>query len=135
MAFPALVSLDDGDGPVFLTDQGRTFTEPMDNRKVDVQLASGTLKRYNQAKKRQWTFTWQWLPTSSTNTYDGNAGRDAVRTFAYEPRTLILSLANHPLNAPETYVVHVESYQEEMQRRDQTLGEHFWNVTLELKEV
>lgn len=135
MSYSPLVSLDDGNGPIFLTDQGRTFDEPQDQRKVDVELASGNLKRYIKAKKHTWTFTWDWCPTDSSNTYDGFGGRDDIKNFAEEKQSLVMSLLNHPSNPAQSFTVFVENYDEKMLRRDYTMQEHFWNITLELKEV
>jgi hypothetical protein len=130
MAFSNLVSL----GGVEFTDQGRTFDEVWDERRVENELANGAKRRYKKASKRRFTLSWDWLPNSASQTYDGKAGRDSLRSLVYSGTELTFIYRNQS-GSDETYTVFVESYSETLLRRDSFINASFYTVNLELVEV
>lgn len=115
------------------TDQGRTLSENREERSVVVQLASGKIKKYIMAIKKNWSISWQWLPNDPSFTHDGLNARDQLRGIAYVGNTFTMLLRNN-YGQTDSYTVWVESYSEEMIRRDDVSGQYFYNVSLELKE-
>lgn len=115
------------------TDQGRKLSESREERAVSVQLASGRTKKYILGEKHRWSVSWEWMPNSSENTYDGKAGRDLLRPLAYTGNTYGLIIRNS-YNNPQTYTVFIDSYTEEVIYRDNINGEFYYNVTIELME-
>jgi len=122
-------------GGVELTDQGRTFSESSELKKVDVELANGGTKRYYKAGKRKFSLNWTWAPDATAQTFDAYGARDAIRTLVYTGTSLVLIIRNHPTDLPVTYTVLIESYSENLLRRDVVSGVYFWELSLELMEV
>lgn len=116
-----------------LTDQGRTFSEAREERSVSVELASGRIKKYIKGLKRTWQIQWQWLPGDASSTHDGLGGRDQIRAIAYSANTFAL-ITRNTYGETDSYTVWVTDYDEELVRRDNVSGEHFYNVTLSLQE-
>lgn len=116
-----------------LTDAGRDLSQPIEIRAVTNELASGTLRRYLKAQKRSFSINWQWLPGLAGHTHDGGLARDGIYAAISTGTSLLLT--SEGVSSTETYVVLVDSYEEQLLRRDYVLGDTFWNVSLGLKEV
>jgi hypothetical protein len=129
MAYENILSLNDTE----FTDQGRTLSESREERAVSVQLASGKIKKYVMGEKKRWSLEWSWLPNSSSMTHDGKAARDQLRAIAYTGNTVTM-LVRNTYGQTDTYTVWVESYSEDVIRRDTVNGEFFYNVSIELME-
>lgn len=115
------------------TDQGRTFSEILENREVGVETARGVLNKYIKAQKKTYSLAWVWLPNSADETYDGKSGRDGLRDIAYGsgPYTCTLRYGTGIIT---NTTVWVESYSEDLLRRDFLTNGTFWNIRLDLKE-
>lgn len=129
MALSNLMSL----GGVEFTDDGRTYTEQRDERAVAVQLASGKLVKYIQAEKRIFNVNWTYLPQNLTFTSDHKGARNELRPVCYTGATTTIVIRN-VIGGSETYTVFVESYQENIVRRDMTNGNILYDIQISLKE-
>lgn len=129
MSLPNLISL----GGVELTDQGRTFSMSRDERSVPVQLASGVTKKYFMAVKYSFSLNWDMLPNASTKTYDLKSARDAIKTIS-DTQDVLTLIVRSPIGATNTYTVWVDSYSEDIVRRDYVGNTIWYNVKLDLKE-
>lgn len=118
---------------VEFTDHGRTLSEAREERAASVQLASGKIKKYVMGEKKRWTISWQWLPNSSALTYDSKGARDQLRALAFTGNTYSLLIRNTQ-GQSDYYTVFVESYDEELVRRDLLNNEFYYNVNIELME-
>jgi hypothetical protein len=119
---------------VELTDQGRTFNEGSAEKNVDMELSNGDTRRYRKATKRTFSINWDWCPDSSSRTHDLKAGRDGIRAAAYSGTSMIFVVRNHPTTT-ETYTVLLDSYSEEIIRRDIVSNVYFYTISLSLIEV
>lgn len=126
----ALVTLDG----IVLTDQGRTFNSDADLRVIEVENAKGEISQYIQAIKHKFNIEWEWLPSSSSQTYDGNAARDAIYNLIMSKKTHILELVSNASDERFKYIVFVSNYSEELMRRDINAEASFYRVSLELIE-
>lgn len=129
MAYETLITLNG----VEFTDQGRTFSESREERAVSVQLSSGKIKKYVMGEKHRWSISWDWLPNSASLTYDNKGARDQLRALAYTGNTYSLSLKN-TVGTTDSYTVFIESYEEELVRRDTVNNEFYYKVSIELME-
>lgn len=129
MALPNFISL----GGVELTDQGRTYSSARDERSQTVQLASGLTKKYFMAVKYSFNLSWDMLPSTSAQTFDGKAARDSIKTLVDTQSTLTL-IVRTPIGSASTFTVWVDSYSEDIVRRDYTNNVIWYNVKLDLKE-
>jgi hypothetical protein len=118
-----------------LTDQGRTFNEVNNEKVVDIELANGGLRRYLKGRKKTFSFSWDWCPNSSADTYDAKGGRDAIRAAAFSGTSMVLVLRSHPTNAASTYRVVLSNYTEDLLKRDYVSNRYFYNIKLDLTEV
>lgn len=130
MAYVALVSLNGKR----LTDHGRApLQNSSDERRVDSETAMGNSRRYTKAHKNTWSLSWEWLPSADQNTVDGNAARNYLVQMKSVPAALTLTVED--ISGTKSYTVLVENYTETLKRRDPIMNEHFYDVSLELKEV
>ena len=106
----------------------------------DVQLLSGNMRRFLRGVKQSFSLDWQYLPNRASMTVDGQYGRDYLQGLVGSRELLEFFIQDTPNDAGKTYTVYVESYAEDLVRRElinQTLtsyGTHFYNVNLTLRE-
>lgn len=118
MRYPNLVKLDNVD----LTDESRVpLQEEREERSIIVDLASGKKKKFVQGVRRRWTMTWENVAANASETVDGKAGRDEMRSIA-EGAAFIPFVLQDGRNTAENYTVMVENYSEEVLQRRGTGG-------------
>jgi hypothetical protein len=129
--FPAAIWIDNN----ALTDQGRApVAVGRDERSVINELATGKRKRYVKAIKHTFSMSWEWLPDDEFDTIDGGWARKKMREFIGDsPYTHTLRFYDRNAGWKE-YTVFVNSYSEELVRRDPHTGTHFWSVSIEFEE-
>lgn len=118
---------------VEFTDQGRTVSENLEQRSVNVQLASGRIKKYVMGNKKRWSVSWEWLPQDQSLTADGKGARNELKSLAFTGNTYTL-LMRDSVGQTNVYVVFIEAYNESLIRRDMINNQFFYNVSLELME-
>jgi len=129
MALPNLITL----GGYELTDQGRTFSSARDERSIPVELASGLTKKYFKAVKYTFSIAWTQLPSLSTQTYDKKEARNTLKVLS-DTQAVLPLIVRAPIGTTQTYNVWIESYSENIMRRDFVSGAIFYEVSLELKQ-
>ena len=130
MPFEALIKLDD----IELSDHFRApVSVEREGRMVEVELASGKIKRYWKGSARStFSISWQWLPSLDESTIDGLAGRDTLRDEFKDSQVTHTLLFRDEDGDEEQYTVWVDSYSEEITRR---AGDDFFcTVNLSLRE-
>lgn len=125
-----LMSLDG----VELSDHGRSFSSDRVEKIVKVELANGNRKQYVKDIKRNFKMQWKWLPNSNSATSDGNIGRDSLKNLCMDGNTHILVLRDLASGLTQTFTVFVDSYSEDIARRDYISGLYFYNISVELSE-
>lgn len=115
------------------TDQNRTISESREERSVAVQLANGNTMKYVMGEKKRWSINWTWLPDNEQLTYDGKGARDHIRALSYTGNTYTLVMRSS-YGSIETYTIFIESYSENIVRRDTVNGQYFYDVSVELAE-
>ncbi len=129
----ARVNLMSLDG-VELSDHGRKFSSDKIQKIVQVELANGTRKQYVKATKRNFKMQWSWLPNGDSSTSDGFAGRDTLKSLCMNENTHTLVLRDLASGSTQNFTVFVDSYSEDIARRDYKGGIYFYNITVELTE-
>lgn len=129
--YPTLLKIDDER----LTDQGRSpLSISREERSVINELASGLRKKYVKGVKHTFSFGWTLLPSASEQTIDGGLGRNILsQKFGFEGGLHILVVEDDALGFQE-FNVFIDSYSEELVRRDPASGIFLWNVSMELSE-
>lgn len=128
--YPALIKLN----TTTLTDESRgPLKEDRDERSVKLTLASGRIRKYIKGIRRKWDVSWENVAMDSSNTIDGFAGRNEIRSLAQSGDTLTLTIQDGR-NTDETYTVFIDSYTDEVVMR-QGPGEMFrYSVKMSLIE-
>lgn len=129
--FPAAIWIDN----VPLTDQGRgPIVRSRDERYVSNELANGTRKRYTKAVKHTFSTSWTYLADDTLCNIDGYASREEmVKLFGDTSgdHTLRLFYKNGEY---EEFTVFVNSYEEQLVRRDPQSGKFIWELSVEFEE-
>lgn len=130
-SYAKLVTLDGTE----LSENARTFTLDREERSVSVELASGKINRYVKGVKHTFTLTWDWLPSDDATTVDGRAGRNTLFTLvdASTAPCRVLTVRKQD-GTTDTYTVFVDSYNEEIIRREIANQRYWYKVSLTLKE-
>ena len=100
----------------------------------DVELLSGNKRRFLRGVKQSFKLDWQFLPSKDSKTVDGQYGRDYLKDLVGNRQLLSFFIQDKPNDAGSTYTVIMESYNEDLVRRELSTGTHFYNVSLVLKE-
>lgn len=129
--YPAAIWIDN----VQLTDQGRSsVSRARDERSTTVELANGTKKRYVKAVKHKFSMNWSYLPDDSTCTIDGYAARtEMINLFGDQSSSHLLRFF-YKNGSYEDLTVFVNSYSEELIKRDPSSGVFIWSVSVEFEE-
>jgi hypothetical protein len=117
---------------VELTDENRNpLQETRDERSVVIELATGKKRKFIKSIARKWEISWDNVAESASNTIDGFAGRDEIRTIAQSGETMTLVLTDGRTST-ETYTVFVDDYNEELLMRRN--GHFRYKISLSLEE-
>jgi len=117
-----------------ITAHNRSFSVDVTYVYEDVLLLSGNMRRFLRAAKQNYNLDFKYLPDSLYQTVDGQYGRDYLQSLAGSRAPVELFIQDTPNDAGKTYTTFVESYTEDLIRRDLRTGVYFYNVTLKLKE-
>lgn len=129
MEFDAGISIDGTN----ITDQGRgPISADRDERSVIVELSNGTRKKYIKKVARTYNLSWENLASSSTNTIDGNVGRDWLFDNLSQEGSTHTVIFRHKSGASETITAFVTSYSEQLTMR--RTDDFFWSVSISLEE-
>lgn len=129
LRYPNIITI----GDVKLTDESRDpLSEERDERSIIVSLASGKRKKFVQGVFRRWKVEWSNVGAHSGETVDGFGGRDEIRSIAEGAGYVTLKIQDGR-NPEETYIVEVDSYQEEVLSRRGSGGFRY-RVSLSLVE-
>lgn len=99
----------------------------------DIDLASGHRRRYYSRNKKQFGLNWTYLPSLQSKTVDGRVGRDFLYSLANGSSVATVVIEQSP-GEFETYDCYIDSYSEDLIRREYTTQCSYYNVSLTLTE-
>ena len=117
-----------------ITAHNRNFSIDVSYVYDDVLLLSGNMRRFLRAAKQNFNLDFKFLPGDTYWTVDGQYGRDYLQSLAVSRAPIELFIQDTPNDAGKTYTTFVESYSEDLVRRNLRTGVYWYNVTLKLKE-
>lgn len=99
----------------------------------DIDLASGHRRRYYSRNKKQFSLNWAYLPSLQAKTVDGRVGRDFLYSLANGSAvaTVLVELAPGEY---ETFDCYIDSYSEDLIRREYATQCSYYDVSLTLTE-
>jgi hypothetical protein len=119
-----------------ITEQGRKISSAVNFGASEVSLDSGISRRYIKTNKRQFTFTWDWLPSLSSQTIDQRKSRDYLKelAFSFKNKMPMKIKLDHEDDA-EIFDVYINEYSEDLLRRDIQSGCDYYSVSLTVEEA
>jgi hypothetical protein len=124
-----------GDTPVTpLSTCNRSYSCSTQKIVREHQLADGSLRRDLVARKRTFKFSWDWLPSKTSDVADGGLGVDALEALYNETGNLSLRFPDDDGSyATVTVLPMPDGFEKKLMKRINT--KHYWNVSLSLREV
>lgn len=117
-----------------ITEHNRKFSISIDQAASDVELARGIIRKYIRKNKKSFTLDFKYLPNTTDKTVDGRAGRDYLNSISNTRGTVTVSIKMSPTDEFETYTCFVNSYTENLIRRDIGTGCSYYDVKIDLGE-
>jgi hypothetical protein len=121
-----------------ITDHGRTTKLVLNH--VNIKQTNSTRgyqsnffpRNFNKVKV---TSEWEFLPDTSTHTYDGREGRLFLKQLARSKSVVLLYIKNSTQSEYNKFNVVVNSYSEKLIQRRNVSGGVLYKVALELMEL
>ena len=112
------------------------FQDDIEALKTDNRTVNGTMRRYYIASKRKIFFSWEMLPALDTQTVDGKAGRNSIRSFRDTNIGSTITLTYKEVNASNvqtdvSLTCFIDDYSETLVKR---FDRQYWNVQITLVE-
>lgn len=117
-----------------ITEHNRRFAGSVFQTGADVELARGVYKRYIQKNKKSFTLTFSYLPSLITHTVDGRKGQAYLKDKAEKKGTVAVTLKVDPNEPVQSYTCFIESYSENLVKRDILSGCSYYDVSVNLVE-
>lgn len=117
-----------------ITEHGRTFDSSDNIAANDIELANGNTRRFYQNNKKQFQFSWTYLPSLQSKTIDSRRAQVYLSSLANTAAVVELKIKEEPTEDYITYNCWIDSYSEELIRRDFSTQCSYYNVQLTLIE-
>lgn len=103
-----------------------------DQIETSERMIDGTLRRWQVAKKRTWSVSWEGVPHSTNRTVDGGMGGEAMQAFYNsKPAEFSMEIRN-PDGSRERVLVMFSSFDKTIESRGVY---EMWNVDVQIVEV
>lgn len=104
--------------------------------KFDKRTVTGTMRRLYIASKRTLSISWERLPALDSQTVDGKAGRNTLKSLYDSNIGSSITVSYYEVDSsnqqtPVTFTGFIDSYQEELVKR---FSSQLWNVSITLVE-
>lgn len=118
-----------------ITEQGRKITNNFNINASEVELDSGSKRRYYQTPKRTFSFQWDWLPALSTKTIDNRKSRDYLKSLTTIADKITMKIKLSAEDESETIDVYISSYSESLLRREISQACDYYTVNMVFEEI
>lgn len=96
------------------------------------RMVDGTLRKWQVAKKRSWSTSWEMVPHSTIRTVDGGMGGEAMEQFYLsKPAEFSMEIRN-PDGSKERVLVMFTSFDKSIEKRGIY---EMWNINVDIEEV
>lgn len=117
-----------------ITEHNRKLSVTEEIAANDIDLASGHRRRFYSRNKKQFQLSWTYLPSLQSKTVDGRVGRDFLHTLANGSALASVSIELEPEAGFTTYECYIDSYTEDLVRREYSNQCSYYDVSLTLTE-
>ena len=118
-----------------VTEHGRTFASSETMTVNDIDLASGHRRRFYKDNKKQFQFSWKYLPSLQSSSVDNRKSQAYLVALGDVRGTVTLLIQTVPDGAYDEYTCYVDSYSETLIRRDFSTQCSYYDVSLTLVEA
>jgi hypothetical protein len=122
-----------------LTNHGRTIQIGYNFSFTENSNWNGTKSRYyrrsSSAGKNSWSLSWVMVPGTKRDTADGRYGRDYFKEISLGEDVYTLKLIKTADGTSTTHTVFVESYNENLIRRDLINNVYYWDCSIVFNEA
>jgi len=118
-----------------ITEQGRQINDVININASEVELDSGSKRRYYRSIKRTFSFQWDYLPSLSSKTIDNRKGRDYLKSLTAIANKIPMKIKITADENAETIDVYLQSYSESLIRREISQGCDYYRVNMVFEEV
>ena len=120
-----------------LSDHNRSgFQDEIEELKTDNRTVNGTLRRYYVGSKKKVSLSWEYLPALDSQTADGQAGRNTLKSLHDTYMNAAVTLTYKEVNASNVQVnvnmtCFIDSYSETLIKR---YNNQYWDVEMTFVE-
>ena len=118
-----------------VTEHNRKISMVNSYSNTDMQLSSGSTRRFYKPSKRVFTFNWSYLPNKSEKTVDLRDGRDFIHSLATSGSLVTLLIQEYAKDNWEEYTCIVSSYTEDMLKNVLQSQCRYYDINLIMEEL
>jgi hypothetical protein len=118
-----------------ITEHGRVFSDSYSFSNVDIELASGNVRRFTKPPRLTFSFSWNYCPDKQTMTVDGKVGRDFIYNTAFTNDQIFLSIQSDRNNEWKYYNCMLSDYSESLIRHEMATQTKYYNISMSLSEI
>ena len=118
-----------------ITEHNRTFESSELLSVNDIDLASGHKRRFYKDNKKEFSFSWSYLPSLQSKTVDNRKGQIYLETLGNIRGTVTVAIQTVPDGQYDEYTCYVDSYSKTLIRRDFSTQCSYYDVSLTLVEA
>lgn len=101
-----------------ITSHNREFSISEEQTSVDIELLTGSKRRFVKDAKKRFSVSFSYLPDKDSITVDARSGRDTLIGLANKRGSSTLEVETEPGSGLTPYEVFLDSYNEVAVRRD-----------------
>lgn len=116
-----------------ITEHNRKISLSKQLMNSDIELASGSIKRFYKNPKNSYTINWTYLPDKSTQTIDSRAGRNFLHDLVTTGSTVSLSIQDENKDDWKYYTCFISAYSETLLRNVFQTQCKYYDVSMTLE--
>ena len=102
---------------------------------TDMQLSSGSNRRFYKPSKRAFNLSWSYLPDKANKTVDSRAGRDVIHSLITRGSLVTLLIQEDSKDNWEEYTCVVSSYNEDMLKNVLQSQCRYYDISITLEDL
>lgn len=118
-----------------ITEHNRSFESSEVMAVSDIDLASGHKRRFYKNNKKQFDFSWKYLPSLQAKTVDNRKSQSYLETLGNVRGTVTLAIQTVPNGPYDEHACYVDSYSKILIRRDFHTQCSYYDVSMTLVEA
>ena len=118
-----------------ITEHNRRISAINSYDNTDMQLSSGSTRRFYKPSKRVFTLNWSYLPDKAEKTVDSRAGRDFIHSLITGGSLVTLLIQEDAKDNWEEYTCIVSSYNEDMLKNVLQSQCRYYDVSITLEDI